>query len=348
MKKRLKRLLNKKGLTLVEILVVLIITSILLACAMGMLAPVNNLLNSTKGNAHMDTMCDTVNEYIRGSLEKAEAVSVIIYPDASASWSDADDSAYMIDAENKIKQAWVDFSNQYKANEGYQLRALGVMQNYNQDYRLFDFGDVTEIDYTWWGGETGTVPVVLKSDGEATPGSTFLGLLQFRDGGGRNRTWESPVRSGLNGDEFGWFSAFNDEFYSNGIAGQNNYSIQVAFEAVSGTLQDGSSGGINYLTINTQMFRRRGDIYSADPNDHILTFEPANQMKSLSFKMLNGTAAVASVSEEEVNKVDTVNGVKQIVPGENANGKYYNNNVVILYVVRDIDAYYTMTTAPSP
>ncbi|MBD5104556.1 MAG: prepilin-type N-terminal cleavage/methylation domain-containing protein [Ruminococcaceae bacterium] len=347
MKKRLKRLLNKKGLTLVEILVVLIITSILLACAMGMLTPVNNLMNSIKGNAHMDTMCDTVNEYIRGSMEKAEAVSIIIFPDTNADWSDSDDTAYMLDAQNKIMNAWVDLSDKYKASEGYQLRALGVMQNYNKDFRLFDFGDVTDIDYTWWGGETGTVPIILKSDGEATPGRTFLNLLEFRDGGGRNRTWESPVRSGLNGDEFGWFSAFNDEFYSNGIAGNNNYSIQVAFEAVSGTLPDGSADGVNYLTVSTQMFRRKGNTFSSDPNEKILTFEPTNQVKSLSFKMLNGAATMSSVSGT-INKVDTVNGVKQIVSAQNDNGKYYNDNVVILYVVRDIDAYYTMTTAAAP
>lgn len=348
MKKFYKRILNKKGLTLVEILVVLIVTSILLACAMGMLAPVNNLLNSIKSNAHMDTMCDTVNEYIRGSLEKAEAVSIIIYPDRTASWSDADDSAYMIDAENKIRNAWVNFSDQYKAAEGYQLRALGIMHNYNGDFRLFDFGDVTTIDYTWWGGEPGTNPIVLKSEGENPRGNTFLGLLNFRDGGGRNRTWEDPVRSGLNGNEFGWFSAFNDEFYSNGTSGNYNYSIQVAFEAVSGTLPDGSASGVNYMTISTQMFKRKGNVYSSDPDEQVLSFEPANQLKSVSFKMLNGSAAIASVSEDKVNKVKTVDGVKQIVSAQADNGKYYNNGVVILYVVRDIDAYYTMTTAAAP
>lgn len=334
MKKRFKRLLGKKGLTLVEVLVVLLVSSILLGCAIGMLSPVKRLLNSTRSNAHMDIMCDTVNEYLRGSIEKAEAVSIIMYPDSISTdyYGDTDDKAYIDAADAKIKAAWKNYSEKYKASDGYQLRALGIMQNYNNDFRLFDFGDVTTITYSWWGELPGTNPIELDSTSETdiTAGQTFLSLLDFRDGGGRDRSYESPPRSGLNGNEFGWFNAFNEDFYGNTLSGTNNYGIQVAFEAVSG-----GSGDVDYMTVSTQMFKRTGDKYSGDTT----TFEPVNQVKSLSFKMLNGNASVSSVTGN-INRVETVDGAKQIVSVANANGKTYNENVVILYVVRDFATFY--------
>ena len=327
MKKRFKRLLNKKGLTLVEILVVLIVSSILIGIAMGMLRPVRGLMNAIKGNAHMDALCDTVNEYIRGSLAKAEAVNILIYPDVKSNWTD--NYEYNLNAQESVKQAWVDFSQKYKASDGYQLRAIGVMQNYNDDYRLFDFGDVTSINYQWGGSLAAPITLNSSAETEADAGNTFWQLLNFRDGGGRDRTWESPPRSGLDGNEFGKFSAFNDDFYSNGLSGTANYSLQVAFEAVGSDLDDGGSN-VNYLSVSTQMFKRIGDKYSSDEDEKNLTYEPANQVRSMSFKMLGGNTSLSTVSGT-INKVETVNGGKQIVAGDNG----FNNNVVILYVVRD-------------
>lgn len=332
MRKRLKRLLNKKGLTLVEILVVLVVTSILLACAMGMLTPVNNLLNSMKSNAHMDTMCDTANEYIRGALEKAEAVSILIYPDETA------DAATKNAAEQAMINKWNDYSAKYKASEGYQLRAVGVLGNYNGDFRLFDFGDVTKIDCKWgvtidyeYDGSTPSTPMSLNSD--STHGQAFQLMVAHRDGGGR---W----RGGLNGNEFHWYDAFNDEFYSNGASGNYNYSYQMVFESVGETLEDGSTG-VNYLKISSQIFKRKGNVYSADPDEQVLTFTPANQMKTLSFKLLNGSAELSSAAGG-INTVANIDGVDQIDISSGMNG------VVILYAVRDIDAYYTMTTTATP
>ena len=77
MKKLLKRLLNNKGLTLTEMIVALFLTSVILAIAVGMLAPVKNMMYGMKGNAHMDTMCATANEYIRGTVQAAKSVTII-------------------------------------------------------------------------------------------------------------------------------------------------------------------------------------------------------------------------------------------------------------------------------
>lgn len=329
MKQRFKLLLNKKGLTLVEILVVLVVSSILIGIAMGMLMPVRRLMNTLKGNAHMDAACNTVNEYIRGSLQSAVAVNILTYPDAKSNW--ADNYHYNLAAQESIKKAWADFSKEYKASDGYRLKAIGIMQNYNEDYRLFDFGDVTEIHYSWGGSLAAPVSLNSSAEGTSDAGNTFYQLLNFRDGGGRDRRWDTPPRSGLDGNEFGKFSAFNDEFYSNGASGASNYSIQVAFESVAGDLPDGSTGGVKYLTVSTQMFKRTGNKYGSD-DEKTLTYEPANPVRTISFKMLSGDTTLSTVSET-INKVEIVDGGKQITAGDNG----FNDSVVILYVVRDFD-----------
>lgn len=338
MKKILKRLLNRKGLTLVEILVVLVVTSILLACAMGMLTPVNNLLNSMKSNAHMDTMCDTANEYIRGELERAEKICVIPYSNLDS-----------------VKNQWKTYTDSYNASNGYSVRALGVMENYNSDFRLYDFGDVTVIDYSW--GYDPSDPMITKSANDGiVPGNAFASLMKNRDGGGR---WQK----GLDGHEFHWFDAFNEEFYSNGTSGQMNYSYQIAFEATDTPLDiNGSSvDGVSYLTISSQIFKRTGKyepkfdgggniVRKVDGKidfDKEAKFEPANQVRSLSFKLLNGNATLDQ--SNNVNSVEVnADGVKTVKLSEDSDGRVGQDGLVILYVVRDIEAYYNLTTTAAP
>lgn len=77
MKKLMKRLLNNKGMTLTEMIVAMFLTSVILAIAVGMLAPVKNLMNTMKSNAHMDTINSTVDEYIRSTLQSATSVMLV-------------------------------------------------------------------------------------------------------------------------------------------------------------------------------------------------------------------------------------------------------------------------------
>lgn len=329
MKKRLKWIFGKKGLTLVEILVVLIVASVLLLCATGMLSPVNNLLNSVKGNAHMDTACNTVNEYIRGMLEKSEAVSIIPYSKFESTDTDVVD---------EVRGQWKSYVDKYNYKNGYEVRAIGILENYNGDFRLYDFGKVNNIDYSW-----GTSFEIKTSADGVNPGNAFVLLVRHRDGG-------SADNGGLNGNDFHWFDAFNEEFYSNGVSGAVNYSYEVAFESAGKTLNvdGGSINGVSHLTVNTQVFKRTGKAYQGD----ILKFEPANQLKSISFKLLNGNATLGLA--ENINTVETdASGTKTIkLPIDETSGKVTRDGLVVLYVVRDIDAYYTMTApadpAPSP
>lgn len=324
MKKFYKRILNKKGVTLVELIVVLFVSSILLGIAIGMLKPVTNLLNSIKGNAHMDTLSDTVNEYIRGSLDKAVDAKILVYPDALSE----DDSDYYKNAKLAIMQAWVDFTGKYTEVNGYQVRALGVMQNYNNDFRLYDFGNVTEINYEW--GES-TPKIALHSNSsedvsDGIHGYTFWKLLKYRDGGGSGLT-ESGY--GVDGEKFGLFHAFTEYYYTNGKESSAvNYSLQVAFETAGKTLLDGSTD-VDYLTVCSQMFERQGE-KKTDGSAYTQTYEPVNQMKSLSFKLLNGKVSLNDLSEGNINKVETVDGGKQIVAGDSG----FKDNLVILYAVK--------------
>lgn len=325
MKKFYKLLLSKKGFTLVEILVVLIVASILLICATGMLTPVNNLLNSVKGNAHMDATCDTINEYMRGTLEKAEKICIIPYS--------------QIDT---LKSQWKTYTDSYNATNGYEVRAMGVMENYNGDFRLYDFGDVTVINYSW--GFNPSDPMITSSASDGTvPGNAFASLMKNRDGGGR---WQK----GLDGHEFHWFDAFNEEFYSNGTMGQANNSYQIAFEL-------NSSGGTQYLTVSSQMFRRTGtnQFHSSSGGvnyfNTLATYEPTNQIKQMSFRLLNTSNATIE-GANSVNTVDTTaDGTKYIKLAPDPNAvlesdhsvhKQAQDGIVILYVVRNINAYYAL------
>ena len=134
MKKSFRNLFNKKGLTLVEILVVFIVSSILIGIAMGMLAPVRNLMNAIKSNAHLDAVCDTANEYIRGRLQSALSVTMMK--------AETDDDINNIGI---VAQEYTDKSDSDKT----VLKALAILGEKDPDdssntlYRLYDFGTVT-------------------------------------------------------------------------------------------------------------------------------------------------------------------------------------------------------------
>ncbi len=135
MNKRLRRLLNKKGITLVEIIVVLFVSSVLIGIAAGMLGPVTALMSSIKGNAHMDTMCDVANAYIRSAVQTASSV----------------------DFYDPVAVTETDIQN-YVTSAGttYKVYAIAVLKETVQDYRypddatktldqfrLYDFGKIS-------------------------------------------------------------------------------------------------------------------------------------------------------------------------------------------------------------
>lgn len=132
MKKRLKRLLNNKGMTLTELIVALFLTSVILAIAVGMLAPVKNLMNTVKSNAHMDTINSTVEEYIRGSVQNAKSLKFVV-----------------LNGNNTIKDGDTDGVKGFFS--GNKVRALAILDTGVDEtsYRMFDFGEIPAEGYTW-------------------------------------------------------------------------------------------------------------------------------------------------------------------------------------------------------
>lgn len=138
MKNRLKRLLNNKGMSLTELIIVMFLTSVILAIALGMLVPVKNMMNGMKSNAHMDTINSTVNEYFRGTVQTATALTFI-----------------RLDGSNGIKEEDRDTVKKFFEDHLGKVKAIAVLdiEADNEDiavpiYRIFDFGAVpgnTEI-----------------------------------------------------------------------------------------------------------------------------------------------------------------------------------------------------------
>ena len=305
MKENIKRLHGKKGVTLVELIVVMAITAIIFGVAIAFLQPVTALMNSLKGNAHMDTMCDTVNEYIRSSLHTATSISVFTYPDSGTSI--ADDADAMDDQYNEYKK---------KVDEGFTIKALAVLRNDNDDYRLYDFGNVSDLSKFEWGKNSPKFTV-----------NSFSNLIDNRDGG-------DPAAGGLDFNEFHKFDAFNEDFYANGSNDKElNYSLQMCFDYSNKEIQDEEGNtidGVQYLTMKSQVFKRTGRNYY-DPDDgtvhHNASFEPVNQLKSISFNLLNGKASFDS--SKKINKTVIDGGAEMIDTSDGMSG------VIILYLVKN-------------
>ena len=132
MKNFFKPILNKKGLTLAEILVVLFISSVILVIAANLMKPVQDLLNSVRSNAHIETLCDTANEFIRGSVQTANDVTVFRLDDTDPSGNIKDESLNEVDAKLTAYQ-----------QTGYNVKAIAVLKNSEGWYRVYDFGKIS-------------------------------------------------------------------------------------------------------------------------------------------------------------------------------------------------------------
>lgn len=311
-----KRILSKKGLTLVEILVVLIVASVLLLCATGMLAPVNNLLNSVKSNAHMDTACDTITEFLRGSISKAEKVCVLPFPHATEEGYNLPSGTLRPEHE-ALNQKYNEYRNNLKFGE--EIRALVFVNNYKEDFRLYDFGTICKIN------EDGTLTNIKDLNWGLNSGllDTFSQLISQRDGGGG--TENGPGAKPWN--EFHKFDAFKEEFYSIIPTDQGNgHSYQVAFEW---------NGG-DYFKISIQVFKRNGDWVFSNWNGKrpvfkvLPSFEPTNQINTLSFKILKN-GSVDSETAEQINSISADETTIELIT--DADGKTTQDGVVFLYVV---------------
>ncbi len=130
MKNKIRRLLSKKGLSLIEVIIALFISSILILCATGMLAPVNSLLNTTKTDAHLDAANNTLNEYIRRSVQASQYLAIV-----------------PIDNTDKLADKIIEY--QGYVNTELQLKALAIIKKTDTEngvnidrFRLYEFDSV--------------------------------------------------------------------------------------------------------------------------------------------------------------------------------------------------------------
>lgn len=73
----MKKLTNKKGFTLVEMIVSMAVTALIIAAVTMMVGPMSAAISSMKSNANYDTACDAANSYFRYELQTAKKAEII-------------------------------------------------------------------------------------------------------------------------------------------------------------------------------------------------------------------------------------------------------------------------------
>ncbi|MCL2077002.1 MAG: prepilin-type N-terminal cleavage/methylation domain-containing protein [Oscillospiraceae bacterium] len=81
--KRFKRLLNKKGFTLVELIVSVGILGILMLMMMVLFNPINRMITSSRRDAHMDTMLENYVDFIRRNVDTAERLEIFNFTETA-------------------------------------------------------------------------------------------------------------------------------------------------------------------------------------------------------------------------------------------------------------------------
>lgn len=112
----MKRLKNKKGFTLVEVVVAMVITTIIIVAVANLFSPAMQIISSVRNDVNYDTACNAVNTYVRNSIDSSAQVKIVALSDASSAVS-----AMQADAN-------------YPASD-YKLKALAVIGG-----KLYDFG----------------------------------------------------------------------------------------------------------------------------------------------------------------------------------------------------------------
>ena len=130
MKKRLTRLLSTKGMTLVELIVAMFLTSVILAIALGMLVSVKNLTNTVNSNAHMDTISSTVGEYIRGTVQTATSLKFFKSENKISNFSEFKD----------------DITSFLSNTDSKAIAVLNIGTDKTPMYRIYEFNKILSFD----------------------------------------------------------------------------------------------------------------------------------------------------------------------------------------------------------
>ncbi|MDR2532536.1 MAG: prepilin-type N-terminal cleavage/methylation domain-containing protein [Oscillospiraceae bacterium] len=124
--KYLQRLKSKKGFTMVELMICIGIFAILIAAMAMLFNPVNAIIQSTRRNARVDGVLETIGSYIKVNTDTTSRIEIM-------DWATFHKPLFITEADDFL----ANFSEgDMKAHLLY-LNGQGV---------LFDFGDISETD----------------------------------------------------------------------------------------------------------------------------------------------------------------------------------------------------------
>ncbi|MCM1299183.1 MAG: prepilin-type N-terminal cleavage/methylation domain-containing protein [Firmicutes bacterium] len=233
MMKRLTQLKSKKGTTLAEVLVAMFITSILLGIAFGMMSTETRLMATIKGNAHLDAVCDTVNEYVRSSVGTAKRGAVYKYEPATV-------SNIATAAQNYVDSQTTQNDKLYALMIRYPDPTQPHTTDNPQMARIYDFGP---LDSSNLSGFTTKLGAIMSTDDAS-------GL--FYDGYYENASFEmTVVTSGAN---IKIYSQFRNP-YTGDLANQPrtlSFSMMNGGSITGGAFSDGDSMGDGIVILYTK------------------------------------------------------------------------------------------------
>lgn len=125
----MKKLLRKKGFTLVEVIVASAITVILLGSVMALFSSTRNVLSSMKTNPFVDQIENSVCDYVRQSLEKSNGYRI-----GGVSQADLTSTA-------------VTYLSELTCGAGEKNKCL-IVSGTEGSYKLYDLGEVTSTNIT--------------------------------------------------------------------------------------------------------------------------------------------------------------------------------------------------------
>lgn len=135
----MKRLLKRKGFTLVELIVSMAIFGLLVAAAMAMFGPVQSIVSSLDADVTINATTDTLSGYIYGKMNKTVTYNIEQYDDVSLMAGASTDGS----AAKRIAGMISDIED-----ASIESTYCMLIRPETDGYRLYDLGAVTAESFT--------------------------------------------------------------------------------------------------------------------------------------------------------------------------------------------------------
>lgn len=129
----MKKLLNKKAFTLVEVIIATAIMGLLIAAVMTLFGPVRNLINEMDGDVNTNNTTDAIQDYFHARLNKCIGYNVDVYDGTKEALLATEDGSIGKRIDNMRAVAAGDDS----------ISTYCIILKYEEDgYFIYDFGKV--------------------------------------------------------------------------------------------------------------------------------------------------------------------------------------------------------------